>query len=152
MPKWMTGALVGLVACGAPSADRPDAPDAADSVPAAPELPLASSLSVQVHEDSVRFRLDVTNTTGAPLVLEFPSAQRFDFAVADGTGTEIWRWSADMGFAQVLGADTLAAGATRSYEAAWARGGRTGLHEVAARLTSLNHPVDLRTEFEVTPD
>jgi hypothetical protein len=143
----MTGALVGLVACGAPSGDQAGAP-AADTVAEMPEEPLASSLSVHVN-DSVRFRLDLTNTTGAPLVLEFGSAQRFDIGVQDGAGEDVWRWSADRSFAQVLGADTLAAGETVSYDAEWAHGDRTGTFEATAQVTSSSHPIDLRTTFEV---
>ena len=146
MRGWMTGALAGLVACGAPGANQPE-PPAEDSVSEATESPLVPSLSVQVRNDSVQFRLDITNGTAAPLILEFSSAQRVDFAVQDSAGSEIWRWSAEQGFAQVLGADTLAAGETRSWDARWDVGPLRGEFNAIAQLTSTSHPVELRTPF-----
>lgn len=149
MQRWMTGALVGLVACGAPGGEPPETASG-DSVAEAPAEPLASSLSVQVTDDSVHFRLDVTNTTTGPLVLEFASAQRFDVTVESGSGESVWSWSADRMFAQVLESDTVAAGGTLTYGAAWSREGRTGTYTARAHLVSLSHPVELETEFELT--
>jgi hypothetical protein len=97
----------------------------------------------------VQFRLDITNATAAPLVLEFSSAQRADFAVEDATGAEIWRWSAEQGFAQVLGSETLPAGKTRTWEAVWLAGERNGDFNAIAQLTSTSHPVTLRTAFDL---
>jgi hypothetical protein len=148
MQRWMTGALVGLVACSAPGVDQSE-PAAQDSVPEATSPPLVPSLSVQVRDDSVQFRLDITNATAAPLVLEFSSAQRADFAVEDAAGAEIWRWSAGQGFAQVLGSETLAAGETRTWDTAWEAGERNGEFTAIALLTSTSHPVTLRTAFDL---
>jgi len=80
--------------------------------------PLVSSLQVETSTDSVRFVLQVTNATAAPMALEFSSGQTFDFVVLDGE-RELWRWSADRMFTQALRSETLAAGETRTYEAAW---------------------------------
>jgi hypothetical protein len=142
----MTGALVGLVACGAPGANQPE-PPAEDSVSETSSPTLVPSFSVQVRADSVQFRLDITNGTAAPLVLEFSSAQRADFAVQDSAGAEVWRWSAEQGFAQVLGTETLAAGATRTWDALWEAGERSGEFTAIAQLTSTSHPATLRTLF-----
>ncbi len=148
MRTWWTGALVGLVACGTPPPDRTEELPGDTARPVA-DGPLANTLSVRVSEDSVAFRLDVTNATAEPVVLEFGSSQRYDFAVESEAGAVEWRWSADRSFAQVLGADTLNAGETVTYEATWAHAGRTGVYEAVAWLVSGSHPVELRTEFEL---
>lgn len=148
MRFWWTGALVGLVACGAPPPDRSDDPPA-DTARPTPADPLASTLSVRVSEDSVAFELAVTNAMIEPVVVEFGSSQRYDFAVEGADGSVEWRWSADRTFAQVVGADTLAPGATRTYGAAWAHAGRTGVYEAVAWLVSATHPVELRTDIEL---
>ena len=110
---------------------------------------LVSSLNVQVEDDTVRLALLLTNTAESAQVLEFGTAQRFDFVVETPAGGAVWQWSAGMGFAQMVGADTLEANAARSYEAVWLPGGRSGRHIAVARVTSSNSPVELRTEFEI---
>lgn len=125
---------------------------AEDTAGAAEQPALASSLSVSVTDAMVRFRLDITNPSSAPVVLEFPTSQRTDFAVLDGTGTEVWRSSAQEMYAQVLGADTVAVGETRSYETTWSPGEQSGNFVATVQLTSTSHPIDLRTDFELTQE
>lgn len=110
---------------------------------------LASSLNVHVEGDTVRFTLLLSNAAGTAQVLEYATAQRTDFVVETPGGEVVWQWSAEMGFAQMLGADTIAAGASREYEAEWEPGGRTGRHIAVGRVTSTNTPIELRTEFEI---
>jgi hypothetical protein len=109
---------------------------------------LVHSLNVQVESSAVRFALNVTNASASAAVLEFPSSQRYDFAVEDPSGETVWVWSADRSFAQMLGADTLAAGATVTYEATWAAS-RPGRYVAVGRVTSTSQPIELRTEFEI---
>jgi hypothetical protein len=143
--------LVGL-GCAGGEPERP-AGEAEDSVVGEADgvvgEGLASSLNVRVEADTVRFTLSLTNAAAAERVMEYSTAQRTDFAVETPAGEVVWQWSADMGFAQMMSVDTLAAGASRSYEAVWSPGGRTGRHIAVGRLTSLNSPVELRTEFEI---
>jgi hypothetical protein len=82
-------------------------------------------------------------------VLEFTSAARYDFEVRTPTGAEVWRWVAGQMFAQVLGADTVAAGATRKYSAVWAPGYRAGPFVAIGRVLASNHAVEQRAEFEI---
>jgi hypothetical protein len=115
----MRRALAPLLLLAAALACRPQA-SAPGAAPAAGGAgPLVSTLQVEAGRDSVRFTFSLTNASAAPLVLEFATAQRYDFAVLDGART-LWRWSEGRGFAQVLGTETLAPGETRSYSANWA--------------------------------
>jgi hypothetical protein len=136
---WVVAAL--LVACAPLMPGR--GIDAGAGAP--PEL--GASLNVAIVGDSVRLELHVTNVTEQTLRLEFGSAQRYDFEVS-GAGT-VWRWSDEMAFAQVVGAEVMLAGESRSYSATWPRQGRTGVYAATARLTSFTHPVELKTPFDL---
>jgi hypothetical protein len=43
--------------------------------------------------EHIHLRLRVHNTSGRPIVLEFPTSQRFDFIIRDQAGEEVGRWS-----------------------------------------------------------
>lgn len=139
--SWMAVALL-AAGCAAPPAGSEGGGEAL-------EQGLVHSLNVQVEAEAVRFTLNLTNAGTTPVVLEFPSSQRYDFAVEAPSGETVWTWSADRSFAQMLGADTLAAGATVEYEAEWASGRRPGQYVAVGRVTSTSVPVELRTEFEI---
>ncbi len=109
---------------------------------------LASSVGVEVGERDVRIVLHVTNPTDRPVTLEFSSGQRYDFAVRNADGAEVWRWSAARSFAQSLGTETIPPGGSLDYHAVWESGDVVGSYIAIAQLTALNHPVEQRTEFE----
>ena len=133
--------VAGVAAC-APREAVPGSPNASTG-------PLVSSLQVEPSSDSVRFILQVTNTTTAPVALEFSSGQTFDFVVLDGE-REIWRWSADRMFTQALRAETLAAGETRSYEAAWRPpAGVRGRLVARGHLTARGHRAEQQSYFQL---
>jgi hypothetical protein len=110
--------------------------------------PLVSSMQVEPGRDSVRFVLQVTNPTPAPVRLSFSSGMSHDFIVRDG-GREVWRWSADRSFVQSLVAISLAAGETRSYTEVWRPAAALRGRRLTAvgRLTSTDHPIQHTTEF-----
>ena len=146
----MKNAVVALlflgIACGGNNRDAD--PEDAAALPSAAGT-LASSLSVEVHPDTVRLVFHVTNPTNEPLTLEFSSGQRYDFAIRSGGGDDLWRWSADKSFMQALGAETLAPGATVQYVEVWPTDGRKGSFVAAAELTSTSHPVQESAQFEI---
>ena len=142
-------ALALLSACIPPGPMAPAPPAGSESGGGAAE-PLVTTLSVEPTADSVRFLLQATNATQAPLTLRFSSGQSYDFAVSEG-GTSVWTWSADMMFTQALRAETLAPGETRSWAETWrppaSLRGRT--LSVTARLTSTSHPVERTQAFRL---
>lgn len=97
---------------------------------------LAMSLEAQVADAAVHFRLHATNTSQAPVVLDFASGQRFDFIVRGAGGSELWRWSEDRMFTQALGQETIPPGETVTFEGSWPAQGRTGTYEVVGRITT----------------
>jgi len=69
--------------------------------------------------EAVDLVLEVHNAGEAPLALSFATARRYDFAVMDAAGVELWRWSRGRLFAQVLEEIEMAPGETRRFAASW---------------------------------
>jgi len=142
---WMVAGGLLVLACA-----RPDAGETGDAASGTGSGDgLVHSLEVGVDADTVRFTLYLTNATDQAVVLQFPTAQRYDFEVRSPGGDRVWRWSDGQFFAQMLGEETLAAGESVSYEASWSASGQSGAHEAIGRVTSSSTPIELRTEFEI---
>jgi hypothetical protein len=138
--------LAALLACtNAPPGEQPDE----TRTDVAPDNDLVTSLEIEVGARDVRFVLHVTNPSAQPVTLEFANAQRYDFVVQTAAGAEVWRWSADQMFAQMLGEETLAAGASRDYSETWRPGERSGAFVAIARLVATNHHAEQRATFEI---
>ena len=105
--------------------------------------PLTVSMDARVLGDSVHLSLHVTNISTDPVALEFPSSQQYDFVVRGEDGATVWSWSAARSFAQVLTADTVAPGATRSYTEVWGPDAMTGDYVAEGRLLATDHPAVL---------
>ena len=131
------------VACGTPT---PEAKPA-ESGNAAALLPL--SLQVEVQRERVHFVLHLSNPTANPVQLDFGDAQRFDFDVRDAGGAPVWRWSADRAFAQVVGQETVAPGATLTYEAEWRPDKGPGSYTVTGRLLTQPRVREQQMLFEI---
>jgi hypothetical protein len=110
---------------------------------------LVPSLQVKPSGNTVQFTLQLSNTGTTPIPLEFTSGQSYDFAVLQGS-RELWRWSADQMFTQALRSETLAPGATRTYEATWSPpAGTRGEFTAAGILTATNRRVEQRAIFRL---
>ena len=110
---------------------------------------LVPSLQVNTSGNAVHFTLQISNTGSTPVPLEFTSGQSFDFAVLQA-GREVWRWSADQMFTQALRSETLAPGATRSYEATWSPpAGMRGELTASGVLAASNRRVEQRAIFRL---
>ena len=96
----------------------------------------------------VTFLLEVTNKTGKMVELNFPSAQTHDFAVLDARGREVWRWSKEQMFTQVLRNEPLPRGASVTFSEEW-RDAKPGTYTLVASTVSSNHPLEERTNFTV---
>lgn len=69
-------------------------------------------------KEPVTVRLTVTNVSQQPFRDSFATSQAYDFLVMR-EGKEVWRWSADKGFLQVITPFALAAGESRHYRETW---------------------------------
>jgi hypothetical protein len=142
-------ALALLAACVRTEPAAP-APPAGSEAGGAAGQPLVTTLSVEPTADSVHFILQATNTTRAPLTLQFRSGQSYDFVVADG-GRTVWNWASDMMFTQALRSETLAPGETRTWAETWHPAASLRGHtlSVTARLTSSSHPAERTQAFRL---
>jgi hypothetical protein len=142
-------ALTLLAACTPPVAQAP-APAAGSDAGGGAAGPLVTTLSVEPSADSVRFLLQVTNATQAPLTLRFNSGQTYDFSVSEG-GRTLWAWSAEMMFTQALRSETLAPGETRAYAETWRPAPELRGRQLSAtgRLVSSSHPVERTQAFRL---
>lgn len=105
----MIGTLPALTGCG-PDEAPPD-PDVPAEMPAAADegiqVILAIDRATYSPGDSIRAVLQLSNLTGSPKTLHFPTAQRYDLRIVRGDGSEVYRWSGDQVFAQVTGEERL---------------------------------------------
>jgi len=69
--------------------------------------------------ESVELTLTGRNTGNAALSVTFTSGQRFDFIVRRPRGDEVWRWSHDKAFIQVIQMATLRPGEMLMFREAW---------------------------------
>ena len=113
---------------------------------------LPATVEVDAVGEVARLTLHVTNSTPAPIELEFSSGQRYDFQVTTDDGEVLWTWSADKSFMQALGSETLEPGATLRYSEEWPSGGRAGRLIGVGMLTSTSHPVRQSVFFEIAGD
>jgi len=148
--RFAFAALALLAACVPAQPAAPASPAGSEGGGASAGEPLVTTLSVEPTADSVRFLLQVTNATQAPLTLEFRSGQSYDFVVSDG-GQTVWSWASDMMFTQALRSVTLASGETKSYAETWrpAASLRGKTLSVTARLTSSSHPAARTQAFRL---
>ena len=81
--------------------------------------------------------LSVTNCGDDPVRRFYRDSQRYDFIVQETedeeVGDEVWRWSADRVFAQVLGEETFGPGETVTYTEVWNQDSSHGQQVVPGR-------------------
>lgn len=94
-----------------------------------------------------RFTLAVQNNSGREEKLDFATGQRYDFRVERG-GREVWRWSADRAFAQVLGTETIEGQSAKRFSESWSAEG-PGTYTAFAKLTTASFGKELSGEVEV---
>jgi hypothetical protein len=74
------------------------------------DLLLKADKATYARGEPIALTLEVANRGPRLVTLQFRTAQRYDIAVRDSQGREVWRWSAGQMFAQVLGEEILPPG------------------------------------------
>ena len=98
---------------------------------------------------SVEFKLDVRNNTAKMVELRFPTGKTYDFYVEDESGKEVWRWSHSRMFTQGLQNKLVKANESTVFSEDWIPENMHGKFTAVALLTSDNHPIEERVEFEL---
>jgi hypothetical protein len=69
--------------------------------------------------ENIEIKLTVKNYRGENVSFNFPSSHQYDFVVYDENFSQIWVWSGDKGFVQVLTDFTLGPGESREMVWDW---------------------------------
>jgi hypothetical protein len=64
-------------------------------------------------------RYTITNLTSGPIVLDFPTAQQYNWTITDITGKVIYNWQTGRAFAQAATSLTIPAGHSDAFESSW---------------------------------
>lgn len=109
---------------------------------------LASSFTLSVR-DGVHFALELKNNSDRMIEIRFPSGMTHDFVVLDEGGKEVWRWSDGRMFTQSLQNKLIKSHDNAVFAEGWPAVNAHGKFTAVAILTSENHPVKERVEFEL---
>ncbi len=84
-------------------------------------LRLEASLSRPAYRagETIEVALSAANAGSAPVSVTFTSGQRFDLVIRRPRGDEVWRWSHDKAFIQVIQTVTLQPGESLSFRIPW---------------------------------
>ena len=88
--------------------------------------------------EAIALTLTATNDGGQPITLHFSSGQRYDFTVEDAAGRTVWRWSAEKGFIQMLGDETVAAGGELVYRERFEERLAPGTYRITGMVTTMD--------------
>lgn len=81
--------------------------------------------------EPVQFTLTVRNPTQNALIFTRPTSQEYDFIVRTSGGAEVWRWSHDRAFLQVIETTTFLPGQARTFTETWEQRDNNGQQVVA---------------------
>jgi hypothetical protein len=70
-------------------------------------LVLSATKGVYAQGEPLELTLEVVNRNPRPVTLGFRTSQRYDLLIQNAQGQEVWRWSAERMFAQMLGQEVL---------------------------------------------
>ena len=98
--------------------------------------------------EPIQLQLFLENQDSASMTLEFSSSQRYDFEIRDAEDEVVWRWSDEMGFAQMLGSEIVEPGGQLHYEEEFTMTLDAGIYRVIGYVKS--RVVELRDELEIT--
>jgi len=101
------------------------------------------NLGVNPSPDGYDIVLVVVNTSEKLLPFRFGSSQTYDFVIQNETGQEVWSWSHDRFFTQVVRSDSIRSKGRWQFQAVWNRRDNAGnalepgLYRLTAIITSL---------------
>jgi len=71
------------------------------------------------HQQGERVPLNITIAASEPITLYYRTTQRYDIVVTDPEGKEVWRWSKDKAFGEVVEQVSLKANEALAFSEAW---------------------------------
>ena len=104
---WSRARCAAIAALGLALALGMLGPAAGEAVATEVEVSLSTDKVVYRSGEPIAMTLRVSNHAAPETRLEFSTTQRFDFAIRDTKGGQLWRWSTDQMFGQMLGTEVL---------------------------------------------
>lgn len=99
--------------------------------------------------EPITLTLGVKNPTDLAVTLRFTTGQRYDFVIASAAGVEVWRWSADRAFTQVLGEQTVPPGWELDYNETFTGRLAPGIYRVRGIVPSVGDTLEALGELVV---
>ncbi len=101
-------AFISLWACGACGGSREHALQVPQPVSNVQEVvSVTTDRQTYTAGDVIGLTLELQNNSDQPLVLDFSSGQRYDFAILRTPADTVWSWSEERMFMQMLGQETV---------------------------------------------
>lgn len=85
--------------------------------------------------EAVHMQLSLKNNAASERTLNFSSSQQYDLEVRDAEGEQVWRWSDDRAFLQMLTELSLAPNQTHKVEEVWDQSSSSGAAVPPGRYT-----------------
>ena len=101
---------------------------------------LSTNKSTYITGEPITIELKAFNYSNERVTFHFRSSQRYDFSILKGK-EEIWRWSEDRFFAQVLGEVVLDPGKMIVYKEKFKGKLEAGYYKVTGSITAENRPL-----------
>jgi hypothetical protein len=99
--------------------------------------------------EPIALTLGVKNPTDLAVTLRFATGQRYDFVIESAAGAEVWRWSAERAFTQVLGEQIVPPGWELNYNETFAGRLAPGTYRVRGIVPSMGDTLEARAEVVV---
>ena len=98
-------AFISLLACGGSRDHALQVPQPVSNVQAV--VSVTTDRQTYTTRDVIEVTLELRNTSDQPLVLDFSTGQRYDFAILSTPADTVWSWSEGRMFMQMLGQETV---------------------------------------------
>ncbi len=138
MRRYLTWLMIGgllmiaLAACDDGDKEGPSPTAIATPTPSGPPFTFEGPLGIDLetygvfHDQGKDIRFTIFVAANEPIILYYRTAQRYDIVVADSEGKEVWRWSKDKAFGEVLGEESLQANGFLTFNEIWDQRGNDG--------------------------
>jgi hypothetical protein len=142
--------LAALALASGGCADAPEGPPAEGDVMEGFQLIVGIDRASYPPGGDVRAVLRLVNRADAERVLSFPTSQRYDLVLLDDEEREVWRWSDEMAFAQVLGEERFGPGEEGPEWEVYLRAPETpGEYRLEARVPATGGRLEASVPLEV---
>jgi hypothetical protein len=140
MKRYLPWLIVGMLlmailtaACGGGKEEPSPTPTATPTpTPTGPPFPFEGPVGIDLttygvfHKQGEQVRFTIAVAASEPITLYYRTTQRYDIVVTDSEDKEVWRWSKDKSFGQVLEQASLDENEWLTFDELWDQRGSDG--------------------------